>query len=83
MLQPKPGHRKKYDRDYFINNTIESKDIDIEIYTNKKYEEILDLLTHKNYRCDIVGKNFGVIKPNDENNYFFTKNRKINWNKAY
>ena len=55
-------------RDYFINNTIESKDIDIEIYTNKKYEEILDLLTHKNYRCDIVGKNFGVIKTRDENN---------------
>lgn len=49
-------------RDYLINPKIISKDIDIELYTNKNYEEIVSLLELNNFKCNLVGNSFGVIK---------------------
>lgn len=54
-------------RDKLLDPKIESKDIDIEIYSKYNYEEIIELLQKKNYKCDFVGKQFGVIKLKDSN----------------
>lgn len=57
-------------RDKLLDKNIESKDIDIELYTHLKYEDIIELL-NKKYKCDIVGKHFGVIKiRTDDGNDF-------------
>lgn len=58
-------------RDYLMNPNLESKDIDIEMYTTKNYEDILIDLEKVGYKCDIVGKQFGVIKVKDENDNDF------------
>ena len=58
-------------RDYLMNPNLESKDIDIEMYTTKNYEDILIDLEKLGYKCDIVGKQFGVIKVKDENDNDF------------
>lgn len=55
-----------YIRDKLLDDKIDSKDIDIELYTDKNYEEILELLEKENFKCDIVGKHFGVIKVKTE-----------------
>lgn len=54
-------------RDKIIDHTIISKDIDIELYTSKSYDDIIQILEKFNYKCDLVGKSFGVIKVTLDN----------------
>lgn len=54
-------------RDKILDSNIISKDIDLELYTHHSYEDIIKLLENKNYKCDIVGKQFGVIKIKTSN----------------
>lgn len=49
-----------YVRDFLMEGNVLSKDIDIELYTDKNYEELINIL--KIYSPKEVGKNFGVIK---------------------
>ncbi len=44
---------------------IPSKDIDIEVY-GLSYSKIETVLTNKRFDCDVVGKNYGIIKVNNQ-----------------